>query len=395
MNNYITLGNSYLSTGTGAPAGTKTSTNAADAQKSAAAANWPSVGGYSQPFAAVASPTGGPFYDLKASGGGVVNIVKDFKWTKSNFRDEVPRLQLKEIKITGLQQLNYYMNMAAKVANSATSNLFGDNSLTDYLEGLYSKEDTGFSYVFPYYAQSSVTSSNSWSEKIPVDADYLSGMSNMASGAATAAAVLAPLFGPKGRAAAVGIKTAIKAGSSAAKIAKSAAQASVMAYGSAKGSPYAGIEQPMYFSGSTKKSYTISFPLFNTDSLVEIRRNYDFIRLFQYQNLLTRTSIATYTPPVIYKSEPADGHTSPIGMRFFYVSDFTVNNLGAIRSIDLKNGNSLKIAIPEAYQVNITISDMLANSRNLFSSTMSNNGESVVRTIQTAQTTGDRLFNIG
>ena len=379
----------------------------------AAKANWADTTGYTQLFTATPYTYGGSSsYKLTANNGGGVNVVKDFQWTKSKYREEVPRITLKELRITGIQQLNFYLNAASRVydiavpaipftAAAARKASAATDLVNDPYSMLYSTEPTGFSYTFPFYNTTSAASKQTWQEKVPVDGDYLGAVGdayNLGSsylGGALQKIIDAATKGSQGgRAAQIALNLM---GSKDGKPSRSArsfsttlnsiANIGVKAFGALSGSPYAGMEQPMFFAGTAKNSYVISFPLFNTDSISEIRRNYDFIRLFQYQNLLERTSIATYAPPVIYKSMADGSHNSSLGMRFFYVSDFTVTNLGALRSMNLGNnagGSVVRVPIPEAYQVNITLTEMISNSKNLYTSVMSGDGSSGVKSMNLA-----------
>jgi hypothetical protein len=372
------------------------------------AANWSSAGAYSQFFEAVASKDSNNQYDLQPVGGSKsydVDIVKNFNWTKSTYRDEVPRVKLRELKITGLQQIKYYWNLINQ------GNPVSNSEITDFVGGLYDTESTNFHYIFPYYSSNILGSSSSWSEKVPVDADYITPAGPIANAAASVLKGAARVGLNIGSVAFPNAAPALqKIDSFVSKLNVSldsrrvtsqfdkAVNIGAKAYGMATGSPYAGIEQPMYFSGGDKQTFTISFPLFNTTSIEDIRRNYDFIRLFQFQNLLKRTSVATYQPPVIYKTMSDAEHASPVSMNFFYVSKFNVDALGPLRSIDLQNGSSLKISIPEAYLITINFSALITSSQNIFSSVMSNNGKSVVQSMLLAQNTNNSnrpsLFNV-
>ena len=57
-----------------------------------------------------------------------------------------------------------------------------------------------------------------------------------------------------------------------------------------------------------------------------------------------------------------------------YVSRFEAKNVGAIRSIDI--GIGAKVLIPEAYMIDIQLTELVANSRNIFASFVT--GRSVV-----------------
>jgi hypothetical protein len=385
MSLFIVDGKPISSGGTSVTSAARTQQNI----QNAAFANWGSVDGYSPIFTAQPNTTGsiGASYDLvPGSAGSHINVVTGFQWTRSKYREEVPRITLKELRVKGLQQLNYYYNLAMIGVNTLTGNT-GD--ISDPYGALYDTEPTKFLYTLPFYNTTSTSSKQTWQEKVPPDADYVGALSSAADIAkplttrllSTAATVLG---GPVGRAAVIASSLM---GSSKRRLSttmSTAANIGVKAVGALMGSPYAGIEQPMYFAGTPKNSYVVSFPLFNTDSVAEIRKNYDFIKLFQYQNLMTRTSVATYLPPVIYKSMAHEGHNSSLGMRFFYVSDFTVNNLGALRSMNI--GSSNMIPVPEAYQVNITLTEMIANSRNLYASVMASSGQTTSERVNLANT---------
>ena len=148
-----------------------------------------------------------------------------------------------------------------------------------------------------------------------------------------------------------------------------------------KNSPMFGYEQPQYYSGPTTSSFTVKFPLYNTDSVADIRRNFDFIKIFGYQNLFERRTFGTSLPPVMYECEFAPGHIGTVAAKpAVYVSRFDVKNVGAIRSIDIGIGNSTKVIIPEAYSVEIQFTELIANSRNIFSSFLT--GQSLVNVYQ-------------
>ena len=350
--------------------------------------NWPSVGSYNQLFKATA-PSG--FLDFKGrtyatltptTNNGEIDIVTNFSWTKSKFREEVPRIKLKELKLTGIQQLKYYL-YTLKTAAKATT-LY---DVHDPYESLYSTEPTNFTYILPHYAETTTSHSNSWTEKVPNDADYIGtaasvmgGLGAVASMVPGAGQILSKLPAP--------IRAALTATSASGRkipgLIKKIPDVAAKAAGAVTGSPYAGFEQPMYFSGATRREIEIAFPLFNIDSIEEIRRNIDFIRLFQYQNLLSRQTITNYSPPVIYKTEFAQGHSNFVGQTFFYVKSFTATNLGAIRSIDIKNGGA-RVPVPEAFQIKITLAELFGTSQNIYSSAMSNTGTSLVNSIKLAQ----------
>lgn len=374
--------------------------------------NWGSISdngeNYSQIFTASAEGYGS--YELKPSGNGVVDIAKNYTWTYSKYRTEVPRIKFVEKQIKNIQQLNFYANVIAAagvsgfegvltsrwLAGSEGNSILANSnlpSLDDPYANLYnSARDTGFSYIFPHYEKNTINNGAKWSEKVPADADFLSSMAYAGGGALTAALTVGGAAAAGGATFGLGsIPGAIAGYEISQEIQKMAAGASAPGKtfidhaarmkgltGSAP-NPYAGVEQPQYFSGGVKQDINISFPLFNTKSAVDVRKNYDFIRLFNYQNLLNRTSLATYEPPVIYLTEQAEGddgaYANHIGVRMMYVSRFNVQNLGAVRAIKIGSDNR-RLMVPEAYNVNITFTDLITNSRHLYASAMT--GASII-----------------
>ena len=360
--------------------------------------NWPSVGSYNQLFKATA-PSG--FLDFKGrtyatltptTNNGEINIVTNFSWTKSKFREEVPRIKLKELKLTGIQQLKYYLYTLLTTAK-ATTPLY---DVHDPYESLYSTEPTNFTYILPHYAETTASHSSSWTEKVPNDADYIGTAANVMGGLGALASII-PGTGQILSKLPTSIRAAFTAiGASGKKtpgLIKKIPDVAAKAAGAVTGSPYAGFEQPMYYSGATRREIEIAFPLFNIDSIEEIRRNIDFIRLFQYQNLPSRQTITNYSPPVIYKTEFAQGHSNFVGQTFFYVKSFTATNLGAVRSIDIKNGGP-GVPVPEAFQIKIILAELFGTSQNIYSSAMSNTGTSLVNSINLAQNATSNSTNL-
>lgn len=363
--------------------------------------NWGSVSAngqqYDQPFTGTAQDLGS--YKLTPnSKNHIFDIVNKFKWTYSNYKAEVPRLYLIEKELKGNQQIRYYQRLIGALGpgefKGGIVDLFGSSEnlpldISDPYAGLYNAEDTGFSYIFPYYTATNTTNKNSWTDKVPNDANIISALPNAST------VIKGGLFIAEGILAASGVGAPVIAGVesfrnsmgdfSGMNLMDAGVDKLAKAQAISHGAGYAGIEQPMYFSGPSKNAYVVKFPLFNTNSIVDIRQNYDFIRAFQYQNLFNRLSIATYKPPVIYKSENSPGaagaggdlHASPLGTRLLYVSDFTVDNVGSIRSININAKNKYRVSVPEVFNVSITFTDLFGNSQNLYSSVMT--GSSLIK----------------
>lgn len=305
-------------------------------QAAAGYANWFE----NQPFELEVNPTS-TGYKLKAkSSPSTINIVENYKWTYSKFVEEVPRVVFIEKQIVNNQQVDFYK----KRLGNFTQNFTGNNA--DPYASLYDAPLTNFQYVFPYISGTSLKTSAAWSETVP-------GSANLYEKSASAVTNMAGLAGiSELNNMAVGIQSFFK------------------------NDPYVGVEQPMFFSGPVKDTFSIKFPLFNTGSIQEIQDNYNFIRIFAFQNLIDRKSAITYDPPVIYEIRPAQGHIGALGSRpAVVVTSFDVKNIGAVRSIDIGiQGAATKVLIPEAYMVNITCLDLIANSRQIFSSFFTGTG---------------------
>jgi hypothetical protein len=326
---------------------------------------------YSQPF--FVKPAEGNSqgsYSLEPETSHTFNIVKDFKWTTSSFKKEVPRIELVEYQITQNQQANYITKMmkgiskttAVKGIGSAIYGAFSYNNdvntLKDPYEGLYTAKETKFRYIFPFYSPTTVSTKVTWSSKMPPEGKSL---------------VVAAAGGMSG--------AAIDAMTGSSEARKAIEQYAVNAAAAVENinAPFAGIEQPMWYTGTAKNNYTIKFPLFNTISVEETLRNYDFIRVFNYQNLHLRTTFATYLPPVFYKCEQnGDGeYWNELGAKpAVYVSNFVVQNIGAIRAINIEGSH--KMSVPEAYMVEITLSEMITTSRNIYASVFTGDPVKVV-----------------
>jgi len=287
----------------------------------------------------------------------IINIVQDYSWTFSKFREEVPRIQLIEKQIKNNQHIRFLLNNAANLLNT---------TVKDPYEGLYAlAEPTGFQYIFPYISISSFKTSAQWSKQIPAHAN---------------------LYGEAANAIGGKLYDAIKKSSGSLgnmlpdkfnleKIQENVALASAFT----KDDPYVGMESPAYFQGPTTQTYSITFPLFNTVSTESANQNYHFVKLFTYQNLFNRKSLTTYDPPVMYECLDVPGYAGVIGHKpAMYISKFDVKNIGAMHAIPL-GGTGTRVSIPEAYMISMSLSELIATSRQIFSSVL----------------TGDSIVNVG
>jgi hypothetical protein len=136
----------------------------------------------------------------------------------------------------------------------------------------------------------------------------------------------------------------------------------------AEGVSYGGAGEKVrrYDSADSVKSITIKFPLYNTIDKDKTLRNFEFVTLFAFQNMKTRTSWMTYLPPKIYKVNTKS--FGGINMPAAFVKSFDATAVGTVRKIRYKGFED--ILIPEAYEVSITMEELLPESTNTFAATM-------------------------
>jgi len=135
-----------------------------------------------------------------------------------------------------------------------------------------------------------------------------------------------------------------------------------------------------YQYGSDGPSATINFFLDNTyDSFTDkegvpsYQKNWELIFLLLYQNLPNKRNRLFFDPPVIYRADvPGVFH-----YLYSYMSDLGVTALGNTQprkiSLNMKdnkestdNKQSIETLIPEAFEVSITLTSLLPETKNLF-----------------------------
>lgn len=266
--------------------------------------------------------------------GGLIDIVNNFKWKNSGNAAEVPRIFARELEL----QYGMWTQNFAK-ALTLVENIFTGSQIDAYLQ-LYASQPTGFNYSFPWLLKDGEnirSISNSW--------DKVEGLPGLLK-----------------------------------KVSEKATTGSILGAGAAAGfgsmSPGIGFEEINEFKQTEKQEITISFPLYNTTTIIDAFNNYAFVSMFTFQNLKTRTSFMTFIPPKLYTldSKNLGGLYWPLA----YVSNFKIDSIGTTRDIssymEITNGNN--ILVPEAYKVTITFKELVSQSSNIFAGTMG--GQKVV-----------------
>lgn len=293
----------------------------------------------------------------------VIDVVNDFVWTSSptkNSAETIPVLyaiELRQEQSSIVSSALYYINAIASagVTSKAIKSIdhllhkcgTGEKPLEGlkarlnklieggadkellgkYLKsytGLYFTAKTGFQYAFPYFEGIPHDISSTWGStaqiKNPITSTLEKGMEWIDAAAST-----------------LNIMT-----------------------------PGTYIEKPRYFQYPTEgESITIKLPLLNTlrkNQRVPYQQNYELLWILAYQNKPFRTSFSRILPPKLYAiSIPGIKY-----MPYSYISKMSVNFLGTRRQLPVRTPKGTIItSIPEAYDVSLTFTSLLADTGNL------------------------------
>jgi uncharacterized membrane protein YgcG len=294
--------------------------------------------------------------------GGDINVVTGWPWTltppSSPALDEVPYVWMKE-----------YLYLESQMRAEATTSLALPKGLaaaaTDGVSSspydkLYDHDNpTNFSYTFPYFDNTAYSTTNTWQEVS--DEGLVGGL--IKEGAGALEGLGSRRGGKLGRLMNLGGKAIGQASDKMGLVKDLAFKAT---------SPSAkAIDKPKLWVNGEARSLSISFPLYNTIVTGKeqnysdiIQKNWELCYLLTYQNLFNKRTYFTNTPPVFYEVVVPGVHYSKAS----YVSNLKITHAGNIRSMkfDWLGNGSADYNIPDAYIVNITLQDMLVNSKNLF-----------------------------
>jgi hypothetical protein len=278
---------------------------------------------------------GGSAKNLYRGSGLVYDIVKEYPWTLSKNPEllkEVPYAILVEYAVdesTIQQQISYY---STAVATAVASN---EDILAPYKK-LFPRNTTGNVYALPYFSDINFQiNTPSWQS-----------LDTLEQGQKFAEGLGGFLFGETG---------AKAVGSIIEGAATTAGAALAAAY------PKVGImDRPKLWSSHEFRTIEIKFPLFNTVGPSDWIKNRDLCWQLVNQNLFTKRDFITGIPPVYYEILIPGQHYSFAAS----VTNLTIYNRGNMRTlIDSKGGPTI---VPDVYEVNITLQDLVMPSQNLF-----------------------------
>jgi hypothetical protein len=283
-----------------------------------------------------------------------INVVKDYTWTLSQYaKDNAPVVELTEFEVnetTIKRQAMFYGSGAVKsavdtgkaIANKAmsliTSNtdyqLSQNTDPLDVYKELYPKDKpTGFKYYMPYFSDIN----------FEVNTPMWASLDTLEQAKSAASGISSALLGEK-------------AGERVGKALDMAGAVGTAAL--AASYPKVGItDRPRLWNSHEPRSIEIKFPLFNTLDPNDWTRNRELCELLVNQNLYNKRDFITSIPPVFYEVKVYGQHFSWASC----VTRLTIYNRGNMR---LLNG----VNIPDVYEVNITLTDMVMPSKNMFQS---------------------------
>ena len=224
---------------------------------------------------------------------------------------------------------------------------------------LYPVRKTGFEYILPYLNTENMTEqAGSW--RPAMESNFTSAISRVAEAGLSEI----PGIGTAGAAA----LTRITGG--AFRNLEAISNLDIAIAGSAPGVAQEKIK--VFAPNDSGDSINLSFYLYNTETPEDIRNNWEFLFNLTYQNLPNRKSINRLDPPCVYEVVVPGYKRFPVAV----IDTLKVTNLGTTRLVDINTGEiqspgaaagntNVKI-IPEAYKIDIKITSLLINSRNLY-----------------------------
>jgi hypothetical protein len=123
------------------------------------------------------------------------------------------------------------------------------------------------------------------------------------------------------------------------------------------------VERGKYFNPTESRPFSFSFPLLNTISAESTQQNFNLIWLLCFQNCVVRSGIADIDPPCMYEVIVPGWKYIKYGV----IQTISIEHLGNRRRIPIIHPASeteVNVIIPEAYNVNLTITSLTPDSSN-------------------------------
>jgi len=281
-------------------------------------------------------------FDRKNQSSQTTDIAHDYPWTASKTkREDIPYIILAEHRSTEsslMRQIQFYGKGAVNTAAGVDGG--SPKGILEVYDEIFPDNPTNNKYIFPYFSKSSFDlGTTKWEQMDEISQSIKS----MGEGAAE---MLDQFAITKG------MGDMVRKGMAFGEAAGAAAMTAL------KGMyPVVGIfDRPRVFSAHTDREITVEFPLYNTLNAWDWVKNRNFIYKFMSQNLYIKRDFITGVPPCFYRVHVP-------GQYFCFASCVTnikVENLGNQRMMHDS------FIIPDAWQVSITLSEMVMPSLNQF-----------------------------
>jgi len=274
---------------------------------------------------------------------GKFNVVSDYRWTltsnlgKSNpdSFDEVPYIDVKEYQVdesTIRRQWDFYSTQVKDFVQAT------DTDLLKPYENLFPREEVGCIYKFPYFSDINYE----------VNSPEWASLDTLEQGSKFTEGSMGFLFGED---AASMTKSILEGAGTAATAALAAAY------------PKVGImDRPRLWQNHSLRTIEVKFPLFNTVAPNDWKKNRTLIWVILNNSLFVKRDFITGVPPVYYELLIPGQHYSFAAC----MTNLTIYNRGNMRK--LKEDNGRDAIVPDAYEVNMTFTDLVMPSRNLLRS---------------------------
>jgi hypothetical protein len=136
----------------------------------------------------------------------------------------------------------------------------------------------------------------------------------------------------------------------------------------AKVAPGSTINQPQLWAGSGSVNYTINFHIFNTTGTSEnIKNNQTFKYRLQRSTLHNQQSMIMSSPPAIFEVVVPGIRVCPAAV----ISQLVINNVGQMNLLSLNGRDQI---IPDAWEFQITMTELVTESRQILQSTIDGTG---------------------
>ena len=278
------------------------------------------------------------------TGNPVFNVAGEYSWAVNGTRIEVPEIILTEYQMdvsSMMRSAQFWLGNVRKFLKDVNgddgADLFDlENGDPNPYEAMYHAKKTGNIYHLPYFNTYDHMTTQNWGDNRGI-------IDNLAETVAT----MQKMF-----------------------------------------KPAAGIEAPYSWGGGMNASYTVTFDLLNTVTKEDIGRNYDFRKVFINNNLHQRLTSTVSIPPVVYEVSIPGVRHAPIAA----ITNLGVEGIGELNQLSSEaaaaNGikSSTAVIIPDAWRFNISFTELIKESRIIFSGATSSKINAI--TVSTASELG-------